>query len=88
MIWGISVWVLLAFISRSISSAFADDDVVKDLIKHYLWILPFGFSFHRISQLISASCNGHHPPFSLNCNKYNETFFLILIPLIYLSSNF
>ena len=87
LIWGATVWGVLALLSGSIARAFADDSVIQDFIKQYLWIVPFGFAFHGISQLISASYNALYRPFYSTAINIMRLF-LILIPLVYLGSHF
>ena len=87
MIWGGTAWVFLALISTVIAWAFTNDPEIQDLIKQYYWIVPFGFGFHGISQLISASCNALHRPFHSTTINIMRLF-LFLIPLVYLGSQF
>lgn len=85
LIWGGTAWAFLALFSGGIAWAFTDDLEIQNLIKQFFWIVPFGFGFHGISQLISASCNALHRPFhstSINIMRL----FLFLIPLVYLGS--
>ncbi|MDP6432420.1 MAG: MATE family efflux transporter [SAR324 cluster bacterium] len=86
MIWGTTAWGVLALLSGSIAWAFADDSLIQDFIKHFFWIVPSGFAFHGISQLISASCNALHRPFHSTAINIMRLF-LILIPLVYLGSH-
>ena len=87
MIWGTTAWGVLALISGSIARTFADDSSVQDFIKQFFWIVPSGFAFHGISQLISASCNALHRPFHSTVINILRLF-LILIPLVYIGSHF
>ena len=86
MIWGTTAWGVLSLLSGSIAGAFADDSVIQDFIKQFFWIVPSGFAFHGISQLISASCNALHRPFHSTAINIMRLF-LILIPLVYLGSH-
>ena len=87
MIWGTTAWGVLALISGSIARTFTDDSSVQDFIKQFFWIVPSGFAFHGISQLISASCNALHRPFHSTVINILRLF-LILIPLVYIGSHF
>ena len=87
LIWGGSAWVFLALISSGIAWAFTDDPEIQALIKQYFWIVPFGFGFHGISQLISASCNVLHLPFHSTAINIIRLF-IFLIPIVYLGSQF
>ena len=87
MIWGTTAWGVLALISGSIARTFADDSSVQDFIKQFFWIVPSGFAFHGISQLISASCNALHRPFHSTVINILRLF-LVLIPLVYIGSHF
>ncbi len=85
LIWGITAWAFLALFSGGIAWAFSDDLEIQALIKQFFWIVPFGFGFHGISQLISASCNALHRPFHSTTINIMRLF-LFLIPLVYLGS--
>ena len=85
LIWGITAWAFLALFSGGIAWAFSDDLEIQALIKQFFWIVPFGFGFHGISQLISASCNALHRPFHSTTINIMRLF-LFLIPLFYLGS--
>ena len=85
LVWGASGWAILALISGGIAWAFTADPEIQNFIQQFFWIVPFGFAFHGISQLISASCNALHRPFhSTTINILR--LFLFLIPLVYLGS--
>ena len=86
MIWGATVWGVLALLSGGIAWTFADDSLIQDFIKQFFWIVPFGFAFHGISILISASCNALNRPFHSTAINIMRLF-LILIPLVYLGSH-
>ncbi len=84
-VWGTAAWVILALFSGGIAWAFSDDPEIQNFIQQFFWIVPFGFAFHGISQLVSASCNALHRPFhSTTINILR--LFLFLIPLVYLGS--
>ncbi len=85
LVWGATAWVFLALISGGIAWAFTDDPEIQDLIQQFFWIVPFGFAFHGISQLVSASCNALHRPFHSTTINIMRLF-LFLIPLVYLGS--
>mgnify|MGYP001140452414 CR=1 FL=1 len=85
LVWGASVWAILALISGGIAWAFTDDPEIQNFIQQFFWIVPFGFAFHGISQLISAACNALHRPFHSTIINILRLF-LFLIPLVYLGS--
>jgi len=85
LIWGVTAWAFLALFSGGIAWAFSDDPEIQDLIQQFFWIVPFGFGFHGISQLVSASCNALHRPFHSTTINIMRLF-LFLIPLVYLGS--
>ena len=87
IIWGTTTWGALALLSGSIAWIFADDTLIQDFIKQFFWIVPFGFAFHGISQLISASCNALNRPFHSTAINIMRLF-LLLVPLVYLGSHF
>jgi len=87
LVWGGTAWAFLALFSGSIAWTFTDDSKIQGLIQQFFWIVPFGFAFHGISQLISASCNALHRPFhSTTINIIR--LFIFLIPMVYLGSQF
>ena len=86
MIWGATAWGVLSILSGCIAWTFADDSVVQVYIKQFLWIVPFGFAFNGISQLLSASCNALYRPFHSTAINIIRLF-LILIPLVYFCSH-
>ena len=86
MIWGATAWGVLSILSGCIAWTFADDSVIQDYIKQFLWIVPFGFAFNGISQLLSASCNALYRPFHSTAINIIRLF-LILIPLVYFCSH-
>jgi Na+-driven multidrug efflux pump len=67
--------------SAGIAWEFTDDPEIQALIKQYFWIIPFGFGFHGISQLISASFNTLHQAFHSTTINIIRLFF-ILIPMV------
>ena len=86
LVWGTISWVFLGLLSEIIAWAFSKDMVVQELIKDFLWIVPFSFAFQGISQLISASCNALGRPFhstTLNIIRL----FVFLIPSAYTGAN-
>jgi len=85
LIWGGTAWAFLALISGCIAWSFSNDLQIQNLIKRFFWIVPFGFGFHGISLLISASCNALQKPFHSTTINIMR-FFLFLIPLAYLGS--
>ncbi|HIO83091.1 MAG TPA: MATE family efflux transporter, partial [Deltaproteobacteria bacterium] len=54
LVWGTTSWVILALFSGGIAWAFTDDPEIQNFIQQFFWIVPFGFAFHGISQLVSA----------------------------------
>ena len=85
LVWGTTSWVILALFSGGIAWAFTDDPEIQNFIQQFFWIVPFGFAFHGISQLISAACNALHRPFHSTIINILRLF-LFLIPLVYLGS--
>jgi len=86
LVWGTISWVFLGLLSEIIAWAFSKDMVVQELIKDFLWIVPFSFAFQGISQFISASCNALGRPFhstTLNIIRL----FVFLIPSAYTGAN-
>ena len=85
LVWGFTAWVILALFSGLIAWAFTDDPEVQGFIKQFFWIVPFGFAFHGLSELVSASCNALNRPFHSTTINIMRLF-LLLIPLVYLGS--
>ena len=85
IIWGLSSWILLALLSTIIASTFATDIIVQELIKEFFWIVPFGFAFQGISQIISASCNALDRPLHSTSINFMRLF-AFLIPSTYIGS--
>jgi len=85
IIWGALAWIFLALISNRIAWGFSDDLEIQYLIKQFFLIVPFGFGFYGISQLISASCNAISRPFHATMINLMRLF-IFLIPLVYFGS--
>jgi len=85
IVWGTISWIFLVLLSEIIAWAFTKDLEIQGLIKQFLWIVPFSFTFVGISQLISASCNALDRP--LHSTSINILrLFAFLIPSVYLGS--
>ena len=85
LVWGFTAWVILALFSGLIAWTFTDVPEIRGFYKQFFWIVPFGFAFHGLSQLVSASCNAPHRPFHSTTINIMRLF-LLLIPLVYLGS--
>jgi len=85
ILWGTISWIFLVLLSEIIAGAFSKDMVVQELIKEFLWIVPFSFAFQGISSLTSASCNAlDRPLHSTFLNIFR--LFVFLIPSAYIGS--
>ena len=86
---GMDQYVYRYFFERKMPSSmvmvFTDDPEGQGFIKQFFWIVPFGFAFHGLSQLVSASCNALNRPFHSTTINIMRLF-LLLIPLVYLGS--
>ena len=85
LIWGALTWLFLALISEAIAWTFSDDIEIRILIRTYFWIVPFGFAFHSISQLTSASCNALNKPFHSTAINIIRLI-IFIIPMVYIGS--
>ena len=85
IIWGVSSWILLALLSTIIAWTFSKDIIVQELIKEFFWLVPLGFAFQGIAQLISSSCNALDKPLHSTSINFMRLF-AFLIPSTYIGS--
>jgi len=57
LVFQLAVWLIVAFFSRSIGSAFSDNPEVVDIISNYLWIIPASYGAHAVTILVMVSLN-------------------------------
>jgi len=62
LVFQLAVWVIVAFFSRSIGSAFSDNPEVVDIISNYLWIIPASYGAHAVTILVMVSLNALKQP--------------------------
>ena len=85
IIWGVSSWIILALLSTIIAWTFSKDIIVQELIKEFFWLVPLGFAFQGIAQLISSSCNALDKPLHSTSINFMRLF-AFLIPSTYIGS--
>ena len=62
LVFQLAVWLIVAFFSRSIGSAFSDNTAVVGIISHYLWIIPASYGAHAVTILVMVSLNALKRP--------------------------
>ncbi|MEZ0149389.1 MAG: MATE family efflux transporter [Candidatus Reddybacter sp.] len=62
IIFQLVVWLIIAFFSRSIGSAFSGNPEVVDIISNYLWIVPASYGAHAVTILVMVSLNALKQP--------------------------
>ena len=62
IVFQLAVWLIVAFFSRSIGSAFSDNPEVVDIISNYLWIIPASYGAHAVTILVMVSLNALKQP--------------------------
>ncbi len=62
LIFQLAVWLIIAFFSRSIGSAFSSNPEVVDIIGNYLWIVPASYGAHAVTILVMVSLNALKQP--------------------------
>lgn len=62
IIFQLAVWLIVAFFSRSIGSAFSTNAEVVEIISNYLWIIPASYGAHAVTILVMVSLNALKQP--------------------------
>lgn len=84
---GIVLYVALALLARPISALFTDDEAVISIIVFYLRIVPIGYAFLGIVQLINGVYNALQKP--IKAASINLIQMLVIyVPLALLSSKY
>jgi len=60
LVFQLAVWLIVAFFSRSIGSAFSDNPEVVDIISNYLWIIPASYGAHAVTILVAEHSHRLH----------------------------
>ena len=62
LLFQLAMWLIVAFSSRAIGSAFSRNPEVIDIISHYLWIVPASYGAHAVTILVMVSLNAIKQP--------------------------
>ncbi len=85
--WGLLMFLLLYFLSERIALLFSKDvEVVRDTVL-FLSIVPIGFGFRGIGQIVNSNLNTLNKPIHASAIIIIQMVF-ICIPLLYLGSEF
>ncbi len=57
ILFQLAMWLIVAFSSHSIGSAFSTNPEVIDIISNYLWIVPASYGAHAVTILVMVSLN-------------------------------
>ncbi|WNC70222.1 MATE family efflux transporter [Thalassotalea nanhaiensis] len=87
ILWQIVIYVVLIIISPLISSAFAKEQSVADIITLFMWILPLGYGLQGIVILTNSSFNALHKPMVALVLSIIRLF-VFYVPLAYVGSIF
>ncbi|WP_284217545.1 MATE family efflux transporter [Agaribacter marinus] len=86
MAWQFFVYVLMVVCASALAGVFADEEIVQDYIKLFLFIVPLGYGFQGIVILTNSSFNAMHLPMSALILSVIRLF-ACFIPIVYLGSN-
>jgi len=62
ILFQLAMWLLVAFYSHAIGSAFSTNPEVVDIIGSYLWIVPASYGAHAVTILVMVSLNALKRP--------------------------
>ncbi|MFC3120563.1 MATE family efflux transporter [Agaribacter flavus] len=85
MAWQFLMFLLLIAFAPYISAVFADEQLVRDKIELFLFIVPLGYGFQGIVILTNSSFNAMHLPLSALILSVIRLF-MCFIPIVYLGS--
>jgi len=85
ILFGFLMYGLLFILARPISHLFTQEKIVSDTVVLYLRIVPLGYTFHGILQILNGALNALHQP--IKASLLNLTQMLVVyIPLAVWSS--
>lgn len=87
ILWQIAIYAVLILISPLITSAFAKEQSVADIINLFMWILPLGYGLQGIVILTNSSFNALHKPMVALMLSIIRLF-VFYVPLAYVGSIF
>jgi len=62
VVFQLAMWLLVAFFSHAIGSAFSSNPEVVNIISDYLWIVPASYGAHAVTILVMVSLNAIKRP--------------------------
>jgi Na+-driven multidrug efflux pump len=62
LLFQLGVFIMMVPLSIPIASLFSQEQAVKDLLWHYLLVVPFSYGFQGIVMILVASLNALHEP--------------------------
>lgn len=86
IIWGIGSYIFLFLLARPIASMFSTEEAVIQYIILYLSIVPIGYAFRSVSDIIVNVLNVLRKPL-LSAGLVFGQMILLIIPLVYLGAN-
>ncbi|WOH38297.1 MATE family efflux transporter [Thalassotalea fonticola] len=87
ILWQVAIYAVLILISPLITSAFAKEQSVADIITLFMWILPLGYGLQGIVILTNSSFNALHKPIVALMLSIIRLF-IFYVPLAYVGSLF
>lgn len=87
ILWQVAIYLVLILISPLITSAFAKEQSVADIITLFMWILPLGYGLQGIVILTNSSFNALHKPM-IALMLSIVRLFIFYVPLAYVGSLF
>lgn len=83
VLWGIGLAIALYFFSYQVASIFTNDAEVISATSTYLMILPIGFGFQGVVQIVNSNLNTLNRPLEASAIIAIQMF-IIAVPLLYL----
>ncbi len=85
MLWQIFIYLVLVLLAPVISSMFAKEQAVAEIIELFIWILPLGYGLQGIIILTNSSFNALHKPLTTLMLSIVRLF-VCYVPIAYLGS--
>ncbi len=86
LFWQVFIYFVLVLSASLISTVFAKEQAVAELIELFIWILPLGYGFQGIIILTNSSFNALHKPMVALALSFLRLF-VCYVPLAYLGSS-
>lgn len=85
ILFGILLYGLLALLARPISYLFTQEKEVSDVVVLYMWIVPLGYTFQGVLQILNGALNAIHQP--IKASAINLTQMLVVyVPMAFWAS--